>query len=343
MRTCRIIGVVASSFLLAVTVAGCTSTRDSRTSVPGSREPVNSATAVGSNSPQPGGKTNEKADATTPVSDDILPQIEFPLDDYRLSGRRFLMVGWAQDLVIHDCMARFGFDYPVRASSEEDIDTKYRVNLSNHYGITSAMQAKRYGYGLPQMAYEKSIVLQDQTEAFLFVLTGTRNSGDIVPPDAKSPGKVGGVVIPPGGCQGEASTLIYGNPGTQVEIGELAQQLTFDAGSVSISAPDIIAVRQAWVDCMAKKGYSRKMDLNADGVALRWDRDPATPPTAGEVQEALADVDCKRQVDYVNVFNRIQVGYQKRVIEQNQLALNEEKLKVDAVVNNAMKAIKDRT
>jgi hypothetical protein len=241
----------------------------------------------------------------------------------------------AQFQLASDCTRRFGFAVATQALDRDAMVAEQAEANARLYGITSLVEARTNGYQ-PTVVPGASQVdaVPTQSAAYQFVFTGSR-SGSVAPPPGgwRSPGKFGGLAIPPGGCLGEARSKLWGSPDSQVKDA-LAQGLRIRAYQQSKSDPKVQQVLGRWARCMAGRGYHYQTPLDP-----RFPRDPATVPGADEVNAAVADVECKRQTGLLRVWNRSDISHQRQEIEKNQLALTEEHNKVRAALRRAAEVL----
>lgn len=256
-----------------------------------------------------------------------------PLDPYRISASDAATVGYAIAVLKQKCMARFGFTLSVRPLDNQRVADNDRVDRSRMYGITDAAVARVYGYGFPpdyQPPADSGV--GQLSQAAMFVLTGNRD-GDLNPaasPQA-TPGEVGGLAVPVGGCTGEAQRAIGDVPGANTTT--LGDQLAAEAGYKSIADPDYLSLKAAWIECMRGRGYARESPS---------DRPASTngqPASSAEVQEALADIDCKQETDYVAKFAAVHAKYESELLEQNQAALSQEQGRLQDIIKKAAAAV----
>src|SRR5690606_20530370 len=146
-----------------------------------------------------------------------------------------------------------------------------------------------------------------------------------------SPGTIDGVVIPPGGCGGEADrTLGTGDP--NVSMLGLARDLGIEAWSRFLSSKTYRAVVDEWVACMAARGHHVTDVLEDHGdiarvvagrTAASTERDadgalvPAADPSAEEVALATATVECKEETNLVHRLDSAMAKVDEGVIEEH--------------------------
>lgn len=278
-----------------------------------------------------GASTSSPAVAAPVIDASILHSA--PLDVYRLSISDAAAITWAGQIVSNRCMQRFGFHVPGPVIDKARVAEQERIESERKFGVVDASIASTYGYGFPATESATSTSQPEQSPAFLFVLTGQKDSATgVVTKDARSPGKVGGLEIPPGGCNGEGRTAIWGNPSNILPL-HVASDLAVQAGLKAQADSRTRAADKAWSDCMGVAGYRLANPQSVDPPTNDGSREKAP---LSEVQQALADIDCKAKVRYIQIRHDVQVEYENMLIEQNQLALDEEgDLKEKALLRSA--------
>lgn len=283
--------------------------------------------------------------ATPDVDDQAIPLPgRGPLQEYFLAPEEFATVNQAEDVLVGQCMDTFGFDYAVPdfASRLAHVRAAEAQGDSRLFGVTDPAQVRRFGLGVDVSdeagGDETPSVVDEPSGAYLLVFTGSRSGS---PPDGseESPGVVDGVEIPAGGCLGQARRALSGS------VVGIAQQLGrstwVEAGAEAEGDPRYRDVVGAWTSCMADKGYRVTSLLDDKGEASKFTRDWAsTQPSKAEVEFALTDIECKKSVDLVPRLSKIFADHQRRAIDRNQLALFEEKKRIEAMVKRAATVVK---
>ncbi|RKE20277.1 hypothetical protein [Streptomyces sp. TLI_171] len=245
--------------------------------------------------------------------------LSLPLSAYMENYPEQLAIQAAMMRLEHDCMARFGFDYspePPNTVSPSYDDT----NMARRYGITDRELAAEHGYGLgDEKLPAPSFPALSDAEVVVF-------SGKVAmrPGAADAPATYRGTAVPKGGCQGESLDKL----GARIDT-SLASRLDHESADRSQQAPEVQKVIRDWSACMAAEGYTVDSPYNAYKLT------PLGGGSADEVTVALADIDCKQQVDLVAVWFRTETALQNQLVEQNQLALKDVRDRVSAAVKKA--------
>lgn len=236
----------------------------------------------------------------------------------------------AQDQLANQCMSRFGFPPRDPWLDRDAMVAEQQESEDRLYGIDSLSEAKTYGYVPALYANESQAKEPTESTAYLFVYTGNKTGSDAPPAGGwKSPGTFGGLAIPPGGCLGEARTKLWGNPDSQVRD-QLAQGLGDSAFNQAIADPRVQALFGQWSACMAQQGYHYQTPFEP-----KFNRPASSSPSTTEVNTAVADVTCKQRIDMVAKWNAVNLDYQRRAIEKNQLALTDEENTIQAALKKA--------
>ncbi|MFT3887321.1 MAG: hypothetical protein QM713_04055 [Arachnia sp.] len=209
--------------------------------------------------------------------------------------------------------------------------------LSRLFGPTDRDLAKKYGYfikidppppGLPGEADPN----------FFFVLLGVKDPDDWIITTGvaatESPGTIDGIEIPPGGCTSDAERRLGGVSEYPTSY---ARDLLILNSLEAPALPEYQTVVNEWVECMADKGYSVS-GLTTQPGDDDWEfklRDPLTSPSDEEVTMVLADIDCKEQTRLHNRLQKILQELDKKSVEKHQLALQEDRARIEESVRLA--------
>lgn len=313
-------GLGAALVLLTLVLGGCSGDRDPDALASGSP-----STPTGSNRAAPSASAEWAAAKPT------------VLHGYFLSPEGDATIGQARRIVTARCMEKFGFDYPVEdfATAVEYLRASEAEADSRLYGITDRATASRYGYmTLPTDPEVERRGTVEQSAAYQKVLLAGSLPGKYRGRTPPSIGEIDGVPIPPGGCAGQA---VFEISGSYDGIGsQLARQLWILSNERAQSDPAYRAAAADWAACLGKKGYRVTDPLNDDGdierLTVGLGERPASPE---EIALALADIDCKEETDLVARQNKIDLRYAEETLEKHQLALAEERKRLDALLKSA--------
>ncbi|MCD0450540.1 hypothetical protein LO762_15270 [Actinocorallia sp. API 0066] len=256
--------------------------------------------------------------AVTPVPTDVrsLNEVRLPLEYYQATPEQAAALRDADDILVSDCMKRYGVRYPVRTHRPDVFDTEHRDR--RFYYIPVGVAA-RYGYQLPKGVGEP-----------------TGDAGPRLTPDEINLLQGQGVStfrsrpIPVEGCAGEARRRIADGVPAGVDP-RYPMTLAAQAATAADADPRHLAVSREWSACMKKAGFDYRMadDPNNDP---RWANDPGS---ALERRTAVADMKCKDAVRYVGVEYAVVAEHENQFIEDNFEALTEVKGALDRMMENA--------
>ncbi|GHB64447.1 hypothetical protein GCM10010306_067420 [Streptomyces umbrinus] len=257
-----------------------------------------------------------------------------PIEPYLFTDRQVARLFRARAVLTASCMERFGHRWPVPTETAPDTGTLNPANTAHRYGITDARLAARYGYhpapgSAPSRSKEKSEGPNPGPEEML-LLTGLRDDGTPAGKDEL------GRAIPAGGCQGEATAALSGDP---EKIGNRELVGTINIGSYSDSQKDprVVEVFRAWSRCMKRHGHQYADPTQAPG------KDPEfTGPKATRAEIALAgtDVRCKRETNVVGVWSSVDAAYQRRAMSSKTRELAAIKRDIRRQVTNADRVLR---
>ncbi|WP_326628726.1 MULTISPECIES: hypothetical protein [unclassified Streptomyces] len=249
--------------------------------------------------------------------------IAYPLDGYAATYEEEVTLKRAQNILVTQCMAEFGFKYRAPEPPEA---TKSAPN-SRIYGVVDMATATRYGYKAPVASGSEPQKQQvDLSEAETMVLRGPRNQKpDTLPRSLEEAKKkktktamVNGKQIPAGGC-GRKSFLELYAPTTQSVDALYVFNLKVEANSRTRKDSRVLAVNKKWSKCMATAGYKVTNPMDpAQEIGLA--NDALSSPEA--INAAKADVTCKEKVNLVGVWYGVETAYQRQSIDRNAEVLD---------------------
>jgi len=254
-----------------------------------------------------------------------------PLEAFQIGPQALSTISLARQLLIADCMKRFGYTYEIQPSGPP----AQADRLSRRYGITDAASAARWGYGGPpgQAPTSKPRRSADPNQAL--VLTGWPN-GRIQPGGTPPAGQnVGGLEVPQGGCSGEAGRKLTGDDAGQIGDDPLVRDIDASAYSKAESDPRVLDMQAKWSACMREKGYDYPHSLAVVDAITRTGGDAP----AAEIQTALADVECKGRTNYIGIWFTVESAYQNALIEKNFQALTTIKARADRQISMATSVV----
>jgi len=286
------------------------------------------------------GTTVPQGSANPPLSSTgstVDADLNLPLDWINVEYSRVSYeVGRAETLLAAACMRGAGF--PVTTAGLFQVQPG-PYTLDRRYGTYSPDVARTRGYKPEDSDPNDNRQLPvpespAQRSAFLLALTGT---ADGLPHDfvnlVDPSGVQIGQVAAPHGCQAEAMTRLYGGLQQLAIYREddlFIQTVASKAQAMAATDPAVLAVEQAWSDCMHKHGYEYR--IPGDPQFADW---PEPRPTTSETDTAVADMTCRQQVEYLRVLAAAEGRAQLELINADGATLNEILARRNAVVSNA--------
>lgn len=253
--------------------------------------------------------------------------LAYPLTPYLADDRQLGLLGEAQDVLVDQCMRRYGFTYQQRRSAGPGT---HRDN-NRRYGVSDAAEAARYGYDNPRLGATQKPAQQPLGPNEKLVLHGLEVDPSLQIPSTQEEAEtsdvattvVGGQKVPAGGCLRESALKLF-TPTKDTVDPVVAQGIGLDAYSRSRQDSRVAEAFAAWSACMGKHGYN---------VANPVDQPPGIDDAnAGGPQaivQAKQDVDCKKQTNLVGIWHTVEVAYQKRAIEENAETLDKARKQLD--------------
>lgn len=341
-------GLVSAALL--VTLTGCS---------PGSPEPPK--TPPGTVSPDASGTPTISEDAGTDSPSPDIYSVQkgatdkfgpLPLEAYMVTTTETYLLESTIDALTNQCMARFGFDPVMKTRPLEEriiIDREARNRL---FGILDIAQAELTGY-LPAWAVEANTSLPEkrgttsaQEAVTVFVLTGVGDDQDAASADqtgadqTKSPGEIDGQPVPPNGCFGEARGKVYGTS-TRAMHFVFAHDLAVAAWQEAQADPRVVKADEEWQKCMRDRGFTVGPLWGKENAARFLGLPEESRPSEEERKMAVSDIECKQAVNYASIYFDTLVERERQAIEDNQLALAEERTGIDKALDRANQLAKE--
>ncbi|MPZ85668.1 MAG: hypothetical protein GEV28_36925 [Actinophytocola sp.] len=234
--------------------------------------------------------------------------VEFPLDRFRTRPEEFLMLSRAHDVVVRDCLARFGIGYVVP-------ERVLVPDVDRPVGVVSVDDAARFGYESP---FAADVAAVDEANAAVEPLSGVARG--VLRGDGQR--TVDGVTVPVDGCVGEARrALVNRNPDRENVVVGLAA----DSYAMAEADSRVRAVFTGWSRCMSAAGFDYRDPWAANN-------DPAFGtgvPTAEEIATAKADVACRTEENVNGVWVAVITAYQERLVTEHRDVLNQRRDEIE--------------
>ncbi|MFD7407503.1 hypothetical protein ACFV7R_33660 [Streptomyces sp. NPDC059866] len=240
-----------------------------------------------------------------------------PLDNYVPDTRQQNDIDQAIYALASKCMKPKGLSWPAPLPI---IGTPHSPN-ERRYGISDEATAREYGYQLPPskgvsreqaLQREKSEQLRKSKMTRKAIAAYTGESSDGSKTDSE------------GGCRGRALAQLRLNQKT--EGLSPADKSTLEAWESTNRDQHAIEANASWSKCMKRSGYDYP-DPYAAAADPAWlpsgAPDYSKKPSPREVATALADIRCKREVNYLKTWQAVETKYQLGLIHTRSKSLNE--------------------
>jgi hypothetical protein len=243
--------------------------------------------------------------------------VQMPLEVYQaISTQQQEVLAQASTLLTQRCMAARGFDYTGAAQPPfSNVASLEQIEVGGA-GLTSLSQAKVFGFARPKgggsgVATGPAIIGFVGASAFGNSLkVGKAYTQALF---GFTPGAaVGGHLS----CVQQASQEVYG-PANGEPVPDPVPQIAQQSAGFTASDPHIRALNQAWSACMARRFYHYSSPSQVQ--AKRWPK----LPSKAEIRTAVADVKCKKKVNYLNTWLAVEAAYQRALIARNLTALSQ--------------------
>lgn len=247
--------------------------------------------------------------------------LALPLEAYLLDYSDSLQIERAQQRLAVSCMARLGFSYHPPQLGLHPPASANDSNMPRRYGISDRAEAQVWGYHVPPRGTQSAPSAEQITPAEHEALTGSAQAPS--PGATQGGGKNG---IPKGGCVGQARRMLNAD---FVETETEASKLNRESLDKMLQDPAVERVERQWSACMKSKGYRAGTPYDVTDTNPPADGDT---PSKKEIAVALADIDCKASTGLIAKMFAVESGIQRGLIEDHQLALNDERKKIDAAL-----------
>lgn len=260
-----------------------------------------------------------------------LGQQVLPVFAYLQSGAEATTYDQAYNILVAQCMARYGYSDPHQVYLEPPTPPMYR-----RYGVTSLAIASQWGYhleaGSPLLA-KGPPATRPWSSAELMVYTGSPHGQSSPAAQPQPRPSYRGQPVPAGGCAGQAGRQL-GNTGAAA-LPNLPNQINEGDFTESMNQPDVLAVFGAWSHCMAQRGFDYRDPLQALSAAT------ITTPSPGqrETDTAVADVQCKTRTHLVSIWFAAEYRLEEKSIQRNIVALTAIRAKLLAEEKAALAVI----
>jgi hypothetical protein len=238
--------------------------------------------------------------------------------------------------LINACGRAFGYDGLLPdGGTDAPLDP-----MARRYGVVDLTTARRYGYQAPPElsaghapGSAPSQGPMSQAEAWVLAGDGTDTGGP--PVGGHVPSTLNGEKIPPGGCMGQT----YRKLGIDSVVNQgldLVRNISDSAFAQMLADSRVKAVFTKWSACMAIKGFKYRDvfdPINNGGFGS------SGVPTPGEIDTAVADVQCKQESNVVGVMFSVESAYENALIQKNYERLTDAKTHFDVAVRNAAAAL----
>jgi hypothetical protein len=245
-----------------------------------------------------------------------------PLDAYGVSAEQQAVLDQAVDELAETCMKAKGYTWPARL---KQLGVPRSAN-ERRYGVTDPKAVSVYGYQLaPPVGVTTEQLVEEarqekKREALMTAALTEAYTGRGGKTTATSR---------TGGCRGSAlKQLGLPQGGEALTAVDLAQQQSWKRTEEDSRAK---AANAKWSACMKKAGYTYANPHVAAADPAWWTKKEADSAARSrvsprEIATAVADVKCKRQVDYVTVWQSVETAYQYKIIKANKQELEDVRL-----------------
>jgi hypothetical protein len=244
--------------------------------------------------------------------------IQMPLEAYQaVSTQQQEALAQASTLLTQRCMAARGFDDTSVASPPFSSVASLEQIEAGGAGLTDLPQARTYGFARP-----KGGGAGVATGPAIIGYVGASSFGSSLKAGKAFTEALFGFFPGAGGsghqqsCVQQASQEVYGSANGE-PVSDPVPQIAQRSAGFTASDPRIRALNQAWSACMARRFYHYASPSQVQ--AKHWPK----PPSKAEIRTAVADVECKTRVNYLNTWLAVEAAYQQALIGRDLTALSQ--------------------
>ncbi|MCJ0871133.1 hypothetical protein [Streptomyces sp. AP-93] len=253
--------------------------------------------------------------------------LTLPMASYLPDNRQHAMLSEAQDVLVDQCMQRFGFRYQLRRK-----EPAVKRDNNRLYGLSDPAEAARYGYANPPEGQAQRPPQQALGPNEQLVLHGLEVDPSLPVPMSQDEAEksdvattvVAGQKVPAGGCLRESALKLFSPTKDSVASTDV-QGFGLDSYARSQKDSRVVGAFKSWSECMGRHGYT---DDSPMGQPPGIDSSGISSPQA--IAMAKQDVGCKRETNLVGIWYTVEVAYENRVIEQNAETLDRARKQLDA-------------
>ncbi|WP_125515050.1 hypothetical protein [Streptomyces sp. WAC 01529] len=264
---------------------------------------------------------------------------ELPLDKFELSARDSERMQRAQSLVVQRCMRSYGFDdFPrdpgLGVQLSESVNST--VTWVAPYGMLDLGQARRWGYGFDPDAAARALPKgRAPTEREDEVLHGLGAEGG-------DPMVVRGRKVPEGGCSAEGSRRLMADVSDEERLWGYVPGRVEELDKAVARDQRVRRAFRDWSRCVEGKGfkeYESPADAFRDKAWHVGREDGNTARTRRELETAVADVECNRQLNTAGVWWAVSNEKQRADLRRDKSryeAVREDQDRLRAAVSKAL-------
>lgn len=217
----------------------------------------------------------------------------------------------AENKLRRDCMAERGYPQvdEVRYMPGGDFDVHRR------YGHRTVEHAREHGYRPKELAHWVNAATEAPSDFTLEPGYQEALLGEVVHHEDGSFGPSDS------SCQAVAAEAVYGTADRRYGFADWDTLLAIDAESYQrlLASPEFATANAMWSECMADRGFGYA-DPQAALADFPTDFDDravlTTPPSASEIETAVADAGCRDEVDLLHTYLAVEAEVQRDLLEE---------------------------
>lgn len=262
-----------------------------------------------------------------------------PLRAYRLDHDQSATYQSAFNVAVDDCMRRFGFEpYPAPPFPLETelVSNGHVTDPSLGYG--QPRNAEQEAFDQAASDYEAWAQANPMTPAYAGVLHGAAYTSSSPGGDDNAPPltEYQGIDVPDGGCQGEATRALGGDP-TKTPWDDLVKELVNQSWERTRTDAQVTEATAQWATCMRAAGF----DYATPDAAQSDERWGVSEHENLHIATATTDEQCRVESGYAEAMVSALERYQTDAIEEHATELAELKTSLDTMVTQSEKLLAD--
>ncbi|MDK9497676.1 hypothetical protein QEZ40_002619 [Streptomyces katrae] len=244
--------------------------------------------------------------------------LRLPIGAYLPTDTERALSEYLRGLLVRDCVRRHGASFmdPAVTGGAAPPAAYDPLNMARRYGVGDMETARRYGYRVDpahraaRVDGPSGAAAPARTAEERGLLTGVADRRPGQPSASGERPRFGGRPVPDGGCYGEADRALLNDGSRAGAFGGTVNVIERQGYERSRRDPRVREAFTRWSACMKAKGHHYADPLGAAGDTARWRPDATQEAGPDERATAVADMECKRDVNLLGVWFAVESEYE---------------------------------